>query len=93
MLQVHIYKRPPGTGMNAGKVIEGILEGFGIGDATAKAYGKRNPYSVVRATFNALLEHEGLHEVALRRGQRILNVHKTFTGRHSGDDISHFQSA
>ena len=61
--QVHIYRRQPGAGLTAGKVIETILEGFGIADATAKSYGKRNPYSVVRATFNALLEHESIQEV------------------------------
>ncbi|KAG5190618.1 ribosomal protein S5, C-terminal domain-containing protein [Tribonema minus] len=89
-LKVYIYPTRPGSGLRAGDIIEGILEGFGIADATAKAYGKRHPYSVVRATFNALLGHEGLHDVAMRRGARILSVHKTLLGRHHRDDPRYY---
>ncbi len=37
--------------------MEYILKLFGITDVTCKSIGRRNPYSVVMATFNALKTH------------------------------------
>ena len=41
---------------------------FGITNAVSKAYGKRSPYNVVLGTFKALMTHESLEEIALKRG-------------------------
>ncbi len=49
------------SGLNAGRVMEYILKLFGITDVTCKAIGRRNPYSVVMATFNALKTHRVCH--------------------------------
>mmetsp|Transcript_2402 Transcript_2402/g.3475 ORF Transcript_2402/g.3475 Transcript_2402/m.3475 type:complete len:166 (+) Transcript_2402:1202-1699(+) len=89
-LRVYIYPMKRGKGLRAGRVVEGILEGFGIADATAKSIGRRHPYSVVRATFNALNGHESLHEIALRRGRRLLSIHKTLMGRSFRDDPKYY---
>eukprot|EP01084_Bolivina_argentea_P316684 548999_1 len=73
---VRILSRPEGFGLNAGRVMEYILKLFGITDVTCKSIGRRNPYSVVMATFNALKTHRGLQDVALARGKRIIPLHR-----------------
>lgn len=39
-----------------------------------KIEGRRNPYSVVRAVFKALRQHENLDEFAKDRGRRYLTL-------------------
>lgn len=53
-----------------------ILKLLGITNVVAKAHGSRNHYNVVRATFKALLTHESLDEVALKRGLRLVNLQR-----------------
>ena len=72
--KVVIRAVPPGYGMKAGRLVREILLQFGISDASAKAYGNRNPYSVVRATMKALKGHEGLEVIARKRGKRIMSL-------------------
>jgi len=72
--KVVIRAVPPGYGMKAGRLVREILLQFGIADASAKAYGNRNPYSVVRATLKALKDHEGVEVIARKRGKRIMSL-------------------
>jgi small subunit ribosomal protein S5 len=65
---------PPGRGMRAGPLVREILEMMGVTDCSAKAYGNRNPYSVVRATYKALKSHEGLDIIARKRGKRVMSL-------------------
>lgn len=52
-----------------------ILKYFGITNATAKCvHGNRSQYNVVRATFKALMTHESMEDIALKRGRRIVSV-------------------
>jgi len=53
-----------------------ILKLFGITNVVAKAHGNRNHYNVVRATYKALLTHESLDEIAMKRGLRLINLQK-----------------
>eukprot|EP00536_Pseudo-nitzschia_multiseries_P012128 jgi/Psemu1/31020/gm1.31020_g len=53
-----------------------ILKLLGITNVVAKAHGSRNHYNVVRATFKALMTHESLDEVALKRGLRLVNLQR-----------------
>jgi ribosomal protein S5 len=53
-----------------------ILTYFGITDCIAKSHGNRNIYNVVRATFKAIMTHESMEEVALKRGKRLLNIER-----------------
>lgn len=53
-----------------------ILKLLGVTNVVAKAHGSRNHYNVVRATFKALLTHESLDEVALKRGLRLVNLQR-----------------
>jgi small subunit ribosomal protein S5 len=51
-----------------------ILSRFGISSASVKLVGRRNPYSMVRAIFNALEKHENIDEYARNRGKRYLSI-------------------
>ena len=55
-------------------LVKEILARAGITCCTAKSQGNRNPYNVVQATFKALVTHESIEEVAMKRGRRFLNL-------------------
>ena len=73
-LQVVLRAVPPGYGMKGGRIARAILKQFGIADCTAKAVGRRKPFSVVRAIFKALARHESLSTIARTRGRRIIEM-------------------
>jgi small subunit ribosomal protein S5 len=62
------------VGLRGNELVREILKRFGITNASAKAYGNRTPYNVVYATFKALMTHESLEEIALKRGKRIISL-------------------
>ncbi|CAM9563093.1 unnamed protein product [Discosporangium mesarthrocarpum] len=72
--KAYIWARPPGYGMRASGIVRDILYNIGITDAGAKLVGNRNRYSMVRAIFNALSQHEGIQTTAMKRGKRILSL-------------------
>lgn len=44
----------PGTGVIAGGGVRAVMESAGVQDVLTKVVGSRNPFNVVRATFNAI---------------------------------------
>ncbi|KAL7498950.1 hypothetical protein ACHAWT_010300 [Skeletonema menzelii] len=66
----------PDYGLHGHPLICEILKYAGITDATSKSHGNRNPYNVVYATFKALMTHESLEEIALKRGKKLLNLQR-----------------
>ena len=66
----------PNRGLHGHPLICEILKYFGITDCTAKSHGNRNVYNVVRATFKAIMTHESLEDVALKRGKRLMNLER-----------------
>jgi ribosomal protein S5 len=67
--------------MVACPVAETVLTMFGISSASVKIVGKRNPYSMVRAVFNAIQEHENIDETAKKRGLRYLSIKWAYQNR------------
>jgi small subunit ribosomal protein S5 len=68
--------RTTDNGLRGNPLVAEILKRFGITNAASKAYGKRNPYNVVQATFKALMTHETLEQIAMKRGKRLMSMDK-----------------
>lgn len=66
--------RATDNGLRGNDLCREILKRFGITNCVPKSHGNRNPFNVVRATFKALMTHESLEEIALKRGKRLVSV-------------------
>ena len=58
----------PGTGVIAGGGVRAVMESAGIQDVLTKIVGSRNPFNVVRATFDALGQLMTTSQVQRLRG-------------------------
>ena len=74
--RVRLRAVSPDYGLHGHPLIVEILKYAGISDATGKSHGNRNPYNVVYATFKALMTHESLEEIAMKRGKKLLNLQR-----------------
>jgi small subunit ribosomal protein S5 len=74
--RVYIQPGNPAQPNKEGRMINDILKMFGVECGEAKSIGRRNPYSVVRAVFNAMSKHQGVEEVSRKRGRRLISVSK-----------------
>ena len=72
----HAYIRatPVGRQMVGGEVATSVLQAFGISSASIKLEGRRQPYAMVRAIFNAIETHTNLDDQAKARGKRYLTL-------------------
>ncbi|KKB10942.1 hypothetical protein VE26_00095, partial [Devosia chinhatensis] len=61
----------PGTGIMAVGPMRAVFEPLGINDIVAKSQGTANPYTMVRATFDALKRVDSPRSVASRRGLKV----------------------
>ncbi|RHY97509.1 hypothetical protein DYB37_006526 [Aphanomyces astaci] len=50
------------------------LHCFGITDVVSKCRGQRNPYTVIKATFDALSKHETAEQIALKTGHSVVEI-------------------
>jgi small subunit ribosomal protein S5 len=58
----------PGTGVIAGGGVRAVMESAGVQDVLTKIVGSRNPFNVVRATFDALANLMTTDQVRRLRG-------------------------
>ncbi len=58
----------PGTGVIAGGGVRAVMESAGVQDVLTKIVGSRNPFNVVRATFDALARLMTQEQVRRLRG-------------------------
>ena len=71
-----VYMQPAseGTGIIAGGPMRAVFEVMGVTNVLAKCHGSTNPYNVVRATLNGLMEMTRPSEVAAKRCKTIEEI-------------------
>ena len=69
--KVLVAPAPAGTGIIAGGPMRAVFEVMGITDVVAKSLGSTNPYNLVRATLDALVNLSTPSEVAAKRGKSV----------------------
>lgn len=73
---VFISPASPGTGVIASHAVRAVLELAGIKNVISKLHKSSNPYNVVKATFQALLNMRDVNTIARQRGISIKQVFK-----------------
>ena len=66
----------PGTGIIAGGPMRAVFEMLGLQDVTAKSLGSQNPYNMIRATIDGLMQEASPRQVAQRRGKKVADILK-----------------
>lgn len=72
--KVFLRSAPQGTGIIAGGPMRAVFESLGVQDVVTKSMGSNNPYNMIRATFNALVNQASPKQVAARRGKKIADI-------------------
>ena len=72
--KVLLRAAPPGTGVIAGGPMRAVMDVLGIQDVVGKSMGSSNPYNMVRATFQALVQQASPRSVAAKRGLRVQDI-------------------
>jgi small subunit ribosomal protein S5 len=65
---------PAGTGIIAGGPMRAVFEMLGVHDVVAKSIGSQNPYNMIRATIDGLLNESSPRMVAARRGKKVADI-------------------
>jgi small subunit ribosomal protein S5 len=86
--KVLLRAAPAGTGVIAGGPMRAVFESLGMQDVVAKSLGSSNPYNMVRATFDALMNEDAPRAVAARRGLKVsqLQARRGGTDAEAGAD-------
>lgn len=72
--KVFLQPAPEGTGVIAGGAMRAVFDVMGMTNIVAKAHGSTNPYNIVRATINGLMNHSTPSEVAAKRGKTVQEI-------------------
>lgn len=72
--KVTLRSAPAGTGIIAGGPMRAVFESLGVADVVTKSVGSSNPYNMIRATFDALVNQTSPKSVAQRRGKKIADL-------------------
>ncbi|WP_417451835.1 30S ribosomal protein S5 [Kordiimonas sp.] len=63
-----------GTGIIAGGPMRAVFEALGVQDVVTKSQGSSNPYNMVRATFDALVNQNSPRQIAAKRGKKVADI-------------------
>jgi small subunit ribosomal protein S5 len=63
-----------GTGIIAGGPMRAVFEMLGLQDVVAKSMGSNNPYNMIRATIDGLMQESSPRQVAQRRGKKVADI-------------------
>ena len=71
-----VYMQPAaeGTGIIAGGPMRAVFEVMGVTNVLAKCQGSTNPYNVVRATLDGLVQQRRPSEIAAKRGKKVEEI-------------------
>ena len=72
--KVNVRSAPAGTGIIAGGPMRAVFESLGVADVVTKSVGSSNPYNMIRATFDALVNQTSAKSVAQRRGKKVADL-------------------
>ena len=72
--KVLLKSAPPGTGIIAGGPMRSVFEAMGVQDVVAKSIGTTNPHNMLRATFDALQQLDGIEKIANRRKKKVTDL-------------------
>ncbi len=72
--KVNVRSAPAGTGIIAGGPMRAVFESLGVADVVTKSIGTSNPYNMIRATFDALVNQSSPKSVAQRRGKKVADL-------------------
>ena len=71
-----VYMQPAseGTGVIAGGAMRAVCDVVGVTNVLAKCHGSTNPYNLVRATLNGLMNCSTPSEIAAKRGKSVEEI-------------------
>lgn len=72
--KVLVRSAEAGTGIIAGGPMRAVFEALGVQDVVTKSNGTSNPYNMIRATFDALLNQVSPRQVAAKRNRKISDI-------------------
>ncbi len=72
--KVVLRTAPSGTGIIAGGAMRAIFEVLGVQDVVAKSLGSNNPYNMIKATFDALVNSASPRAIAAKRGKKVGDI-------------------
>ena len=72
--KVFMQPASEGTGIIAGGPMRAVFEVLGVTNVLAKCHGSTNPYNVVRATLQGLIDMTTPAEIAAKRGKSVEEV-------------------
>ena len=72
--KVMIQPAPEGTGIIAGGAMRAVFDVMGVTNIVCKSHGSNNPYNIVRATINGLLQVTTPSIIAAKRGKSVEEI-------------------
>lgn len=71
---VMIQPAPEGTGVIAGGAMRAVFDVMGVTNIVCKSHGSNNPYNIVRATINGLMQVTTPSIIAAKRGKSVEEI-------------------